>query len=454
MAAGTPLYSDLAELVPAVVYTAAADDAGSTLYVNRHIETMLGFTPEEWLADPQLWLRQLHEDDRARVGAIYSALRPGDPPISYEYRIRRRDGREIWVRDFVQLMRASPEAAAIYLGVMVDITEEKARTEALVRKEESYRQMFEANPAPMWIYDLATLRFLAVNDAATARYGYSREEFLGMTIRDIRPAEDIPRLLENIAAVTGGLDEAGLWRHVRKNGSVIDVRITSHTLDYDGRHAEAVLAEDVTGQLQALRQIGEHAARMEEMILQTAAAFGEIVEQRDPYTAGHQRRVGELGAAIAAEMGLDAGTQRGLRVAGALHDVGKVAVPAEILARPGRLPDAEMVLIQAHAQAGYDVLRHVDFPWPVAEIARQHHERMDGSGYPRGLRGDAILPEARIIAVADVIEAMWSHRPYRPALGIDVALAEVENGRGTLFATDVANAALRLFRDRGYRMPE
>jgi len=454
MASDIPFQSDLAELVPAVVYRVSADGSGSKLYVSRHIEQILGITPEEWLADPHHWLWQVHDDDRTRIRATYSFMRPGGPAISCEYRIRRRDGREIWVRDFVQIVRASPDAAPVYLGVMIDITEELARTEALVRKEESYRKLFEANPAPMWIYDLATLRFLAVNDAAIVHYGYGRDEFLAMTIRDIRPSEDVSRLLNNVAAVTGGLDEAGRWRHVRKDGSVIDVHITSHTLDYEGRRAEAVLAEDVTGQVEALRQIQEQAHRMDGMILQTAAAFGEIVEQRDPYTAGHQRRVGELGAAIAAEMGLDADTQRGLRVAGSLHDVGKVAVPAEILARPGRLPVTEMALIQSHAQAGYDVLRHVDFPWPVAEVARQHHERMDGSGYPRGLLGDAILPEARIIAVADVIEAMSSHRPYRPALGIEAGLTVIESGRGTLFASDVADAALRLFRHGGYRMPE
>ena len=146
--------------------------------------------------------------------------------------------------------------------------------------------------------------------------------------------------------------------------------------------------------------------------------------------------------------------QQGLRVAGLLYDVGKITIPSDILSKPGKLSSIEYRLIQGHAQSSYEILKNVQFPWPVAEVALQHHERMDGSGYPQGLTGDAILFEARIMAVADVVEAMSSHRPYRPALGIEMALAEIERGRATLYDAAVVDACLRLFREGRYQLPE
>jgi HD-GYP domain-containing protein (c-di-GMP phosphodiesterase class II) len=144
----------------------------------------------------------------------------------------------------------------------------------------------------------------------------------------------------------------------------------------------------------------------------------------------------------------------GLQVAGQLHDIGKITIPSEILTKPGRLTTLEYQLVQGHPRAGFDVLKKIEFPWPVADVTLQHHERVDGTGYPQGLKGDAILLEARIMAVADVVEAMSSHRPYRPGLGIDKALAEIERGRGTAYDRNVADACLRLFREKRYQLPE
>jgi len=176
------------------------------------------------------------------------------------------------------------------------------------------------------------------------------------------------------------------------------------------------------------------------------------VESRDPYTAGHQRRVSDLSRAIATEMGLPRDTIEGVRVAGAVHDIGKISVPAEILSKPGRLTAIEFQLIQAHVTIGYDILKPIRFSWPVAESVLQHHERFDGSGYPAGLAGSSIRVEARILAVADVVEAMASHRPYRPALGIEKALEEIHRGRGMQYDPDVVDACARLFEVRGYRL--
>jgi HD-GYP domain-containing protein (c-di-GMP phosphodiesterase class II) len=197
-----------------------------------------------------------------------------------------------------------------------------------------------------------------------------------------------------------------------------------------------------------------YVAQLETAFMSTVEVATTLSEMRDPYTAGHERRVAEIAVAIGAELGFDARRLEGLRVAGHLHDIGKITVPTEILAKPGKLSPIEYQLIKGHAQASYDVLKDVKFPsWPVAQIALQHHERMDGTGYPQGLKGEAILLEARIMAVADVVEAMSSHRPYRPGLGIDKALAEIERGRGTAYDADAADACLRLFREKRYQLP-
>ncbi|MGR9117566.1 MAG: HD domain-containing phosphohydrolase, partial [Gammaproteobacteria bacterium] len=189
----------------------------------------------------------------------------------------------------------------------------------------------------------------------------------------------------------------------------------------------------------------QHLTRMREALQQTIVAIARAVEARDPYTAGHQRRVAELACAIAGQMGLDEERVEGIRMGGTIHDIGKIQVPSEILTKPTRLTEIEYQIIKEHPRVGYEILKDIHFPWPVAEIARQHHERMDGSGYPQGLKGDDICLEARIVAVADVVEAMSSYRPYRPGLGIEAALAEIRKTSGTFYDAQVVDACLALF---------
>ncbi len=179
-------------------------------------------------------------------------------------------------------------------------------------------------------------------------------------------------------------------------------------------------------------------------------AMSRAVETRDPYTAGHQHRVGKLSAAIASKMLFADEKIQCLKMAAVIHDIGKISVPAEILCKPTRLTDAEFNIIKEHPLTGYTILKEIDFPWPLADIVHQHHEREDGSGYPRGLSGDEILMEAKIIAVADVVEAMASHRPYRPGLGIDVALEEISDNKGKLYNPDVVNACCSLFENKEF----
>ena len=199
------------------------------------------------------------------------------------------------------------------------------------------------------------------------------------------------------------------------------------------------------------REAQEH--RLRRSLEDSIRAIAATVESRDPYTAGHQRRVAELATAIAVELGLPKDRIDGLRLGGIVHDLGKIHIPAEILSKPGRLSAIEFELIKSHPQAGYEILGGIEFPWPIAEMVLQHHERMDGTGYPQSFKGRAILLEARILAVADVMEAMSSHRPYRPGLGVDKALAEIERGRGTAYDMEVADACLKLFREKGYTIP-
>ena len=191
--------------------------------------------------------------------------------------------------------------------------------------------------------------------------------------------------------------------------------------------------------------------KLQKALRETVHALASAVEMRDPYTAGHQRRVTELARALAEEMGLSEEQIEGLHMAGLVHDIGKINVPAEILSKPGQLNDVEFSMIKAHSQAGYDILRTIEFPWPVAKIVLQHHERLDGSGYPQGLKGEEILLEARILSVADVVEAMSSYRPYRPALGIEKALEEISNNKGVKYDSEVVDACLELFAEGRFK---
>ena len=202
--------------------------------------------------------------------------------------------------------------------------------------------------------------------------------------------------------------------------------------------------------LRARKQVSESAQRLRRSLEATVEAIAAMVETRDPYTAGHERRVAQLATAIAREMGLPPEQIEGIHFGGLIHDLGKLYVPAEILSKPGRLSPLEFELVKQHPQAGYDIIKAIEFPWPVARMVLEHHERLDGSGYPNRLQGDAILFEARLLAVADVVESMSSHRPYRPALGTDFALEEIERNRGRLYDATVVDVCLRLFREKGF----
>ena len=203
---------------------------------------------------------------------------------------------------------------------------------------------------------------------------------------------------------------------------------------------------DITARKRAENDLQESFATLRKALDGIIQAVALTVEKRDPYTAGHQRRVADLARAIASKMGLSKKQINGIRIAGSIHDLGKTCVPADILSKPGRLTEHEFGIIKSHPEVGYDILKSIEFPWPIAQTIMQHHERLDGSGYPAGLKGKRIIMEARIVAVSDVVEAMSSHRPYRPALGIDMALDEIQKGRGTAYDPDAVDACISLFK--------
>lgn len=224
-------------------------------------------------------------------------------------------------------------------------------------------------------------------------------------------------------------------------------RVHTHLEVVRLRNQLAGLVEERTKEL----RVSE--VKLRNSLMDFITAIGATIEMRDPYTAGHQRRVASLAVAIGNELLLSRDEIEGLRLASVVHDIGKIRVPAEILSKPGKLSDIEFSLIKQHVENGYEILKAIDFPWPIAQIVLQHHERLDGTGYPYGLKAESILLEARILAVADVVEAMMSHRPYRAALGIEVALQEIELNSGKSFDAHIVSACLKLFRESDYIWP-
>ena len=329
------------------------------------------------------------------------------------------------------------------LSVMIDQTDRKRAVEALQESEALYRSILNTVPDNISVTDLEG-RIRMVSPAGLRMFGFGREEdTVDRVLTEFLAPEDRERAEAHVELVLKGPNPGpGEYRGLRADGSTFAIGVNAALIRdaLDQPTGMVFIARDITELKQAEQGLLESLATQQAITEGVIAALARTVEIRDPYTAGHQRRVSELAAATALQMGLGEQRAEGLRVGGLLHDVGKINVPAEILARPGLLSTMEYELIKGHAQAGREILAAIDFPWPVAEMALQHHERQDGSGYPAGLRSDEILLEARVLAVADVVEAMASHRPYRAALGLEAALAEVRAGAGTRYDAGVVAA--------------
>ncbi len=221
-------------------------------------------------------------------------------------------------------------------------------------------------------------------------------------------------------------------------------RITHCAGEWQEKKVVLEVFEDITEKRQAEKDLQKSLERLQHSMIKTIETVASIVEMKDPYTAGHQKRVARIACMIAYEMGLTEEQLETVRMAGMIHDLGKITIPSEILSKPGKICEIEFSLIKTHSQIGYDILKKIDFPWPISKIILQHHERIDGSGYPLGLKGEDILLESQIIAVADVVEAIMSHRPYRPAKGIETALNEIQQKKGIFYDVQVVESCLKL----------
>lgn len=325
--------------------------------------------------------------------------------------------------------------------------------EALRQSEEKYRFLFEAMPVGVSITDFEGTIVIA---------NRALREMLGLTQKDLATSKIVgaygdPTEREDLL---GRLRESGNVRdwEIRlkdeKDASITRVALLNLDLVQVGQDQLILTTyRDITQRKKVEDELRQSLDRLKETLEETINALASLVEQRDPYTAGHQRHVAYLACAIAKEMGVPQDRIDGIEMAGIVHDVGKIAIPADILSVPRQLTEAEFSLVKTHPQVGYNVLQPIAFPWPVAEIVFQHHERINGSGYPQALSGrDSILLEARILAVADVVEAMSSHRPYRPSLGIDKALEEISAGKGVLYDPEVVDACVKLFAERGFTL--
>jgi len=327
-----------------------------------------------------------------------------------------------------------------------DITERKQAEETLIKSEEKFRKVFYTSLDAMNINLLENGNYISINPGFTKIMGYTEQDIA----EDISIKDKVWDSIDDRQRLIAGL---------RKDGEVIDFEATFRTKNNDLRYgllsASVVDLDGVPHILSVTRDITELKETFEKLkraVETTIQVVVTTVEARDPYTAGHQIRVAELARAIAEEMKLPPRQIDGIFRAASIHDIGKLSIPAEILTKPTALTNTEFSLMKEHPQKGYDILKDVESDWPLAEIVWQHHERMDGSGYPRGLKGDEILIEARILAVADVVEAMASHRPYRPSLGIEAALDEIAKNRGTLYDSDVVDICLKLFQEKGYTL--
>ncbi|UCH12064.1 MAG: HD domain-containing protein [Candidatus Omnitrophota bacterium] len=336
-------------------------------------------------------------------------------------------------------------------GKLIDISQQiytarqKNVEQLLKESEEKYRTLFEQAADSITLTDPETGRIVEFNEKAHQNLGYTREEFKKLKIENIELIESPEEVKKHIKNITRKGSDVFESKHRTKNGQIRDVWISSRAVSIGGRIFLQGIWRDITSKKQAEKRNKEDVKKLQKVIEGTIMAMAKTVEMRDPYTAGHQRRVSNLACAIAKRMNLDREQIKCVRVAATLHDIGKIYVPSEILTKPRKLTRMEMNIIREHSRVGYEILKSEEFPWPVAEIVLQHHERANGSGYPAGLRGKDMSLAARIIAVADTAEAMSSHRPYRPARGIEKALKHIKGNKGRLFDRKVVDACLSIF---------
>jgi PAS domain S-box-containing protein/putative nucleotidyltransferase with HDIG domain len=436
-----------------------SDLEGNFLYGNRKCEEIIGYRREELIGKNFLELNLLSENSLNKAAQLLQANMEGKSTGPDEIELISKEGRLIPVEINTSVVQRMGQR--IVLAFVRDITERKETEEWLLRERSMVDRIMRTSPAGITVADRDGRIFFA-NKRAEEILRLSLDKITGLTydspewrITDFDgnpfPVEKLPFM----QVISSGNPVHGIRHTVNSpEGRRIYLSINGAPIhDEKGNVNEVVFTiDDITEQRRAEEEISKTVGKLKRGIDDTIRAMAMIAEERDPYTAGHQERVANLSVAIAQDLNLSEEQISGIRMAGMIHDIGKMKVPAEILSKPTKLSDLEFRLIQSHAEVGYRILEPIAFPYPVAQIAYQHHERINGSGYPQGLKEDEILIEARILAVADVVEAMASHRPYRPGLGIDKALEEIEKNRGILYENTIADACLRLFREKGFQL--
>lgn len=429
-------------------------------YISPSVEKLMGYTPDDFKTLPLNNLLTAASFETAMD--FFSHEMPKALNASPDYVLERslelefccRDGRTVWGECNFSLIRDEIGNPVQILGVSRNINERKQMEDALKRSEENFRVSLDESPLGVRISSIEG-KTLYANRAILDIYGYDNvEELINTPLKERYTPESYAeyqiRKSKRLKGETGPSEyEISI---VRKDGEIRHLHVFRKEIFWNGNKQSQVIYQDVTLRRQAEEKLSQTLENLRQSVKITIQVLGTASEAKDPYMAGHQKRVADLARAIATEMKLPHDKIEAIRMAGAIHDIGKISVPSEILCKPAILSDLEFSFVKNHPRYSYDIIKEVESPWPLADIVHQHHERIDGSGYPLGLKGTDILIESRILAVADVVEAMVSYRPYRPALGIEIALAEIENNAGILYDCRVVETCIRLFREKGYQM--
>ncbi|HUN54893.1 MAG TPA: PAS domain S-box protein [Smithella sp.] len=432
----------------------AINSRGETILMNNALLSALGYTKGD-VEGRNYMATFVPEVERESLSKIFEQLIQNNKPTLNVNHILAKDGSQLLVEWYGQPVFKESGEFDYFFGVGIDITKRRQAEDALRESEIKYRGILESLDDAYFELDLKG-NLVFFNETFMQRTGYSREELMGMNYRKYVSPDSWEKASGIYSKIftTGKPDRNFSYEIIMKNGQKRYFESWSDLLIDKNRQPVGFrgMARDITERRLAEEKLKQTLESLRNAVGTTIQVMVSAVEMRDPYTAGHQIRSADLARAIALEMELPQEKIDGIRMVGSIHDIGKLSVPSEILSKPTTLTEIEYSLIKEHPRSGYEMLKDVESPWPLAEIVYQHHERMNGSGYPRGLKGDEILMEARILAVADVVEAMASHRPYRPSLGIDAALEEIEKNKRILYDSAVADACLKLFREKNYQL--
>lgn len=422
---------------------------------NRGAERMYGYTEEEGL---KMNIDQLTPPEKlAEQKEFFQRLIAGEAGDSFETHRVAKDGSivDVWLtvtkvlEEPVDSIISTDQEVVSLSGFAMLERNITARKQAENESRELL-SMLELVPSGVIVHDVDG-KILYVNQETMAMHGYSHDEFMALDLSRISSPESKEMITERMRETIDHGEASFEVKDIKKDGGIIFLLVKVKQIAWKGKNVFLSTQTDITERKENEEQLQKTLESLRKAVNTTVQVMVSAIEARDPYTAGHQIRSANLAHAIATEMGLSKEKIDGISMAGSIHDIGKLSIPSEILTKPTKLTNLEFSMIKEHSEKGFEMLKNVESPWPLAQIIYQHHERMDGSGYPRQLKGEDIIIEARILAVANVVEAMASHRPYRASLGIDAALAEIEKNKGILYDSKAADACLKIFKEGKFK---